>query len=58
MRVPAAHVYEPGICPSKHQQRVENHNRYMTAHHGLLDHVDEEKDNASIMAVISGVLLE
>ena len=30
-------------CPDKLQQRVENHNRYTTAHLGPLDHVDQEK---------------
>ena len=33
-----------------------NRNRYTTAHQGLRDH--EDKNNASIMAVISVVLLE
>ena len=58
MRVPAAHVYEPESCPSKHQQHAENHTKYTIARREPLDHVDHRKDNASIMAVISAVLLE
>ena len=58
MLAPAAHVYEPGLCPNKYQQHAENRNKYTTAHHGLLDHENQEKNNASIMAVISAVLLE
>ena len=58
MRVPVAHVLEPGSCPRIFQQHAKNHDKYTTAHHGLLENEDQEKNKASIMAVISAVLLE
>ena len=49
MRLPAAHAYEPGSCPSKHQQHADNHNKYTTAHHGLLDH-EEDQENLMLQS--------
>ena len=43
MRVQAAHVYEPGSCPSKDQQRAENHDKCTTAHPEPQDHEDQGK---------------
>ena len=60
MRVPAAHVYEPGSCPSKKKQHAENRNKCTTAHPEPQGHEDQGKTmlQSSIMAVVSAVLLE
>ena len=57
MRVPAGHAHEPGSCPSKYYRHVENQIKYTTAHPAT-GPWRPRKDNASIMAVISAVLLE
>ena len=53
----AAHVYELGLCPNKYQQRAKNRTKYTTAHQ-VTGPRGPRKDNASIIAVISAVLLE
>ena len=51
-----AHVHEAGSGPSKHKQHAENRHKCTTAHPEPQCHEDQEKDNASIMTVISTVL--
>ena len=56
MQVPAAHEYEPGSCPSKHQQHAEN-NKYTIARREPLDLVNKERITLQSLKSFKAVLL-